>query len=76
MLNRAQSYKKVFTGPDAEAVLKDLFKFCRLAESLGPEPNALLMAEGRRQVFCRIAKYLNFDENTFLKMSERNNNHE
>lgn len=47
-----------FKGPLAEVVMKDLARFCRAHEStFNADPRAHALAEGRREVFLRIAHH-------------------
>ena len=59
--SRQNAYRKTFTGPLADVVLKDLAKFCRAHETTAnpDSPNVGLILEGRREVWLRIAKHLN-----------------
>lgn len=53
-------YKQVFGGPVGQEVLRDLASFCRAAETtFRPDPREHALLEGRREVFLRIAKYMN-----------------
>ena len=53
---RRYAYRKTFDGPLAEVVLKDLARFCRAHEStFHADPRAHAVAEGRREVWLRIA---------------------
>lgn len=57
---RRYAYRKTFDGPLAEVVLKDLARFCRAHEStFHADPRAHAVAEGRREVWLRIANHLN-----------------
>ena len=57
---RRHAYLQTFKGPLAETVLKDLAWFCRAHESTFHEDaRAHAVAEGRREVWLRIAKHLN-----------------
>ena len=58
--DRRYAYRKTFDGPLAEVVLKDLARFCRAHRSTFHEdPRAHALAEGRREVWLRIAFHLN-----------------
>ena len=84
LLWRRQSYKRVFLNQDgqphrdAEIVLADLKKFCRASSStvvVSPvsksiDPYAMALAEGRREVWNRIAQYLYLDDKTIQQLSE------
>lgn len=54
----------------AEEVLDDLRKFCWLGGSLAPEPYALAMAEGRRQVYWRLIRHLEINERVLTRLDE------
>jgi hypothetical protein len=57
--NRRYAYRSVFKGPNADIVLKDLMRFCRMHEStFHPDPRAHALAEGRREVILRICHHL------------------
>lgn len=51
-----RAYRLAFNSPAGQEVLIDLMKFCRFRAPLG-EP--LMLDEGKRQVFLRIANFLN-----------------
>lgn len=56
---RRQAYVSVFSGPNGDAVLRDLAKFCRAREStfhLDARVSAVL--EGRREVWLRLQEHL------------------
>jgi hypothetical protein len=60
---RRDAYARTFSGPVAEPVLKDLATFC-FAHGL-PRfecESDFFMAEGRRQVWQRIAEHTNLTE--------------
>lgn len=57
--DRRHAYRTTFKGPVAEVVLQDLAKFCRAHQStFHADPRAHAVAEGRREVFLRIAHHL------------------
>lgn len=57
---RRHAYRMTFKGPLAEVVLKDLARFCRAHEStFMADERAHALAEGRREVWLRIANHLN-----------------
>lgn len=65
---RAHAYRVTFTGPKAEEVLADLAKFCRATEStFHTDARAHAVAEGRREVWLRIAHHLHLDDNDLWK---------
>lgn len=58
--DRRHAYRTVFKGPNADIVLKDLARFCRAHEStFHADARAHAVAEGRREVWLRIANHLN-----------------
>lgn len=59
LLERQHRYKQIFKGPNADAVLFDLARFCRANEStFNPDPYLSAVAEGRREVWLRIQRHL------------------
>jgi hypothetical protein len=71
LFSRGTAYRMVLHGQLAEIVKRDLNKFCFAARSTyTPGSHAqTLRNEGRRQVWLRVAWYLNVDEK---KVSEWN----
>lgn len=67
LASRRTAYVRTFEGPEAEKVLADLARFCRAAETtFHADPRVHAVAEGRREVWLRIAKHLNLsDEQLF-----------
>lgn len=68
---RALAYRRTFTRPnkDVEAVLADLAKFCRAAESTGhPDPHVAARLDGRREVWLRIAQHLNLTTEELFRL--------
>lgn len=60
LAGRRHAYRQTFKGPLAEEVLKDLARFCRAHRSTFHEnERAHALAEGRREVWLRIANHLN-----------------
>ena len=60
--NRKGAYAAVFQkdNPAAQAVLQDLAKLCRADRTcFHPDPRLHALAEGRREVWLRIANHLN-----------------
>jgi hypothetical protein len=56
---RRYAYRATFNGPLADVVLKDLARFCRAHEStFETDERAHALAEGRREVWLRIANHL------------------
>ena len=84
IVTRKRSYQRTFlnqdgiTHPDAEAVLADLKRFCRVTTStaaISPvtksiDPIAMAMAEGRREVWNRIMAHLYIDDRIVLNLKE------
>jgi hypothetical protein len=69
LANRRHAYREVFKGPLAEDVLKDLAKFCRAHEStFHVEQSAHALAEGRREVWLRIAYHLNLSPDDLWRL--------
>lgn len=57
--DRQYAYRKLFQGPHADVVLKDLARFCRAHEStFHPDERAHAVAEGRREVWLRLQNHL------------------
>ena len=85
MFGRRAAYRRAFLddrGQLTEAgqrVMADLAKFCRVRESItivSPvtrtvDTHASLQAEGRREVFNRLAYYLNLSEQDIYQLMER-----
>ena len=56
---RGYAYQQTFNGPLADIVLKDLARFCRAHDStFDPDARLHALAEGRREVWLRIASHL------------------
>lgn len=86
LLNRKQSYRRVFLNADgdlsrdAEIVLADLKRFCRASSStvvVSPvsktiDPYAMALAEGRREVWNRLMSQLYLDEKVIHQLTEDN----
>lgn len=72
---KSVAYRAAFLNPDGslsrhgQIVLRDLAKFCRASDTTAVfsqasgmiDPNATLMAEGRRETFTRICNFLKLD---------------
>lgn len=69
LTSRAQAYRRVFEGPYGDKVLSDLAKFCRANETtFHSDPRIHAVAEGRREVWLRIAEHLHLsDEDLYDK---------
>ena len=86
LLRRKSAYRRVFLHSDGgmtrdqELVLADLRRFCRATSSTvvvspvskGIDPLAMAMAEGRREVWLRIAGMLHIDEKTLFNLQDVN----
>lgn len=61
LATRQQAYQQTFSNPVGQLVLSDLAKWCRAGRSTF-DPNSRMSAylQGRKDVFERIAKYMNF----------------
>ena len=60
LMSRRTNYVRTFNGPVAAPVLKDLARFCRAHEStVHPNRDAMLVLQGRREVWLRIQNHLN-----------------
>lgn len=57
---RKIDYQLTFSSPAGERVLEDLARFCRATETcFHADPRLHAVAEGRREVFLRIAGHMN-----------------
>lgn len=66
---RRTAYVKTFCNPMGDEVLQDLAKFCRAWDStFHQDPRAHAVAEGRREVFLRIAKHINLTDEQLYKL--------
>jgi hypothetical protein len=60
---RHRAYALTFGGETGKAVLADLAAFCRARETtFHPDARLHAVLEGRREVWLRIAKYMNLTE--------------
>ena len=68
---RNAAYRSLFTGPVAEDVLKDLYRFCLVgAECFVPgDPLATAHNLGKRRVGLRIASILNMTDEQILQLA-------
>lgn len=85
ILRRRQAYRRLFLGddgklsPDAELVINDLARFCRLHRSTTvvstvsrqTDVPATFQAEGRREVILRILGHLHVDDADLVRLTER-----
>lgn len=65
LFKRRQRYKNTFSGPDGEAVLKDLLRFCHYDKPtfVVGDPYQTAHNEGMRRVALRLLSILNMDDN-------------
>ncbi len=74
---KAVAYKATFATDDGQRVLRDLMKFChadRTSVTLGPhgiDPQATLVAEGRREVWLRIHDFLGLTPDQMRLLAEQ-----
>jgi pyruvate-formate lyase-activating enzyme len=84
IINRRQSYRRVFLSGDKpnidqEHVLADLAKFCRADQPTvtvsngNIDTNAMLLAEGRREVWLRIQAHLRLNDGDIQRLRDRIN---
>ena len=60
LATRRYAFRQTFAGPYADIVLKDLATFCFANQStFNVNDRAHVLAEGRREVWLRIANHLN-----------------
>lgn len=85
ILKRRQAYRRLFLDADgkltrdAELVINDLARFCRLHRSTTvvstvsrqTDVPATFQAEGRREVILRILGHLHVDDADLVRMTER-----
>lgn len=70
------AYKNTFQSDDGQRVLRDLSGFCHAGKTsvkLGPhgvDPQATLVAEGRREVWLRISDYLGLTPDQMRQLAE------
>jgi hypothetical protein len=65
--DNAEIYKRLFSGPDGQAVLKDLAKRCYVDRTTyEPEINKMAFNEGRRSIFVHINNLVNKDTEVIL----------
>lgn len=70
---RRTAYLRTFSNPMGEEVLADLAKFCRAhASTFHTDPRAHALAEGRREVFLRIAQHLRLTDEELWKLYGHN----
>ncbi len=85
LLNRRLAYRRMFLGDDgkltkdAELVLRDLARFCRLHRSSTvvsmisrqTDVPASFQAEGRQEVIHRILAHLHVDDADLFRLTEK-----
>ena len=60
LMRRRHNYRLVFLSPPGQEVLRDLAKFCRANETtFHTDARLHAVAEGRREVWLRVANHLN-----------------
>jgi hypothetical protein len=60
LFRRQTAYTRLFHGPVADEVLRDLAKFCRAHTStFHTDPRVSAQLDGRREVWLRITDHLN-----------------
>lgn len=69
LMGRRHHYRLTFLSPPGQKVLKDLARFCRANVSTFHEDARLhAVAEGRREVWLRIANHLNMTPDELWKL--------
>lgn len=69
---RQTDYKLTFSSPAGERVLEDLARFCRATETcFHSDPRLHAVAEGRREVFLRIAEHINLSTEQLFELTQR-----
>ena len=67
--DRQIAYRRTFSAPPAELVLKDLARFCRAHEStMHADERVQANLEGRREVWLRIQEHLRMDSETLWRL--------
>ena len=67
---RQRYYQQTFKGPVAKEVLRDLSRFCRANVSTFHENDrAHCLAEGRREVWLRIANHLHLTPDELYRLT-------
>jgi hypothetical protein len=67
-----RAYKITFNSPSGQAVMEDLADICRFYQFLVPlhEPimtNEVMLAEGRRQIYCQIRQIVEMPEDELIE---------
>jgi hypothetical protein len=69
LFRRRTAYVKTFLNPFGNEVLRDLAKFCRAhVTTFHSDPRAHALAEGRREVWLRIAQHLQLTEDELWRL--------
>lgn len=69
LAGRRTAYVRTFLTPFGQEVLIDLAKFCRAHETtFHPDARAHAVAEGRREVWLRIQKHLQLDDDQLWQL--------
>jgi len=68
-----RAYRVIFLSPSGQTVIKDLMKSCRFRNALVPldlpqDTNAVMQAEGRRQVMLHILQMTGVNEDDLLTL--------
>lgn len=85
ILKRRQAYRRMFLDDDgkltkdAEVIISDLARFCRLHRSTSiismntrqTDVPASFQAEGRREVILRILGHLHVDDSDLFRLTEK-----
>lgn len=74
---RQQRYQAVFSGPDGEWVLADIYRKCRvhLSSHTPGDPYHTAYCEGIREVAVEIARILGEDADTMLRRANQETAH-
>jgi hypothetical protein len=71
LIGRAQSYRRTFNleSQDVQLVLEDLSRFCRAhTTTYTADARAHAVAEGRREVWLRIAHHMNLTNDDLWRL--------
>ena len=69
LATRATAYRRVFAGPNADVVLRDLAKFCRAGKStFHPDPHIAARLDGRREVWLRVQDHVHLSNDQLMKL--------
>lgn len=68
-MRRRHAYRLTFLSPPGEEVMRDLAKFCRANETTFHSNDRVhCLAEGRREVWLRIANHLRMPPDELWKL--------